>query len=140
MRKILIDTNIVLDFALQRHEFGEDAKRLMLFIAKNKLIAFVTASSITDIYYVLRKAKGHKDSIGFLKNFIKLIKVTGVNEEIIIEALNSNMLDFEDAVQNETAKQNDIATIITRDKKDFEGSGLEVYTPGEYIESLSSGK
>lgn len=137
MRKILIDTNIVLDFALQRQEFGENAKKMILFIAKNRIKSYVTASSITDIYYILRKAKGHTDAIGFLKNFINLIKITGVDEEIIIEALNSAMKDFEDAVQTETAIYNDIDIIITRDKKDYKNSGLQVYSPIEYINELN---
>ena len=65
MRKILIDTNIVLDFALQRQKFGENAKSLILYIARNKIKSFITSSSITDIYYILRKAKGHIDAISF---------------------------------------------------------------------------
>jgi predicted nucleic acid-binding protein len=137
MRKILIDTNIVLDFALQRQKFGENAKSLILYIAKNGIKSFVTASSITDIYYILRKAKGHTDAISFLKNFVKLTKVTGVDAKIIIEALNSAMKDFEDAVQTETAIYNNIDIIITRDKKDYKNSGLQVFSPTEYINELN---
>lgn len=112
MIKILLDTNIVLDIALQRHQFGENAKKLTLFIAKNRINSYVTASSITDIYYVLRKEKGHTNSIQFLKNFIKLTKVIGIDENIITNALNSKMNDFEDAVQTETAFINDIEIIF----------------------------
>lgn len=88
MKKILIDTNIILDFALQRPDFGEEAKNLILFIAKNHIKSFITASSITDIYYVLRKAKGHEDTIVFLKNTVNIIKVIGVDDEVIANALN----------------------------------------------------
>jgi len=133
MRKILIDTNIVLDFALHRQDFGEDARNLILFLVKNQIKSYITASSITDIYYVLKKAKGHDDAIVFLKNSINIIKVIGVDEEVIINALNSEMKDFEDAVQTESAKQNDIEIIITRDKIDYKNSGLKIYIPKEYI-------
>lgn len=136
MRKILLDTNIVLDIALQRQQFGEDAKQLILFIAKNRINSYVTASSITDIYYVLRKEKEHTNAIEFLKNFIKLTQVVGVDEEVIIYALNSEMKDFEDAVQTETAIYNGIDIIITRDKKDYQNSGLQAFSPIEYINKL----
>jgi len=133
MKKILVDTNIILDFALQRQDFGEDAKNLLLFLVKNQIKGFISASSITDIYYVLRKAKGHEDSIIFLKNSLNIIKVIGVDEEVIINALNSEIKDFEDAVQCETAKQNDIKIIITRNKTDYKYSGLKIYNPSEYM-------
>lgn len=133
MKDILIDTNVVLDFSLQRQEFGEDAKNLLIFISKNKIKAFITASSITDIYYVLRKAKGHNDAINFLKSFITIIKVLGVDDEIIINALHSKMNDFEDAVQTQTAITNNIEIIITRNKIDFENSGLQIYNPKEFL-------
>ncbi len=133
MNRILLDTNIILDIALQRSEFGEDAKKLMLFIAKHKINSYITASSITDIYYVLKKEKGHTHSIDFLKNLIQLIKVFGVDEEIIICALNSEMQDFEDAVQTETAISNGVGILITRDKKDYKHSGLKIFSPIEYM-------
>lgn len=133
MKKILIDTNIVLDLALERVGFVEGALKLLRFTAKNKIKLCITASSVTDIYYVLRKQKGHDSAIGLLKKFFQFSKVLGVDEEIITEALNSEMKDFEDAVQTKTAICNDIDIIITRDKKDFENSDLEIYTPDEYI-------
>jgi predicted nucleic acid-binding protein len=138
MKKILIDTNIVLDIALQRREFGVDAKSLIMFIAKNRIKSYFTASSITDIYYVLRKEKGHINAIEFLKSFIKLTKEIGVDEQIITDALSSEMIDFEDAVQTETAICNDIDIIITRDRRDFKNSGLQVFSPKEYISEFNT--
>ncbi len=138
MKKILIDTNIVLDLALERVGFVEGALELLRFSARNKTKLCVTASSVTDIYYVLRKQKGHESAIGLLKKFFQFSKVLGVDEEIISEALNTEMKDFEDAVQSETAIYNDINIIITRDKKDYQNSGLNVYSPAEYINEMKN--
>ncbi len=121
MKRILLDTNIVLDIALTHGKFGKDAGKLILFIVKNNINSYVTASSITDIYYVLRKEKGHIISIEFLKEFIQIVKIIGVDEEVIINALEGRMKDFEDAVQIETAISNDIDVIITRNKRDYQG-------------------
>ncbi len=136
MKRILLDTNVVLDLALQRREFGEDAKQLITIIFKKKIEPFVTASSITDIYYILRKAKGHNEALDFLRSFFKLVNITGVDNETILDALYSDMKDFEDAVQTESAIQNNINVIITRAKKDFENSNLKVFSPDEYINKL----
>ena len=136
MKQILIDTNVILDLALNRQKFGEIAKTLITQILDNKIQPSVTASSITDIYYVLKKAKGHSNSIDFLHSFFGFAEIAGVGKDAIINALHSDMADFEDAVQTETAKQNDIRVIITRNKKDFTNSGLDVFSPDEYINHL----
>jgi len=138
MSKILIDTNIVLDLALERAGFVEEAIELLRFTAKNKIKLCLTASSVTDIYYVLRKQKGHESAIGLLKKFFQFSKILGVDEEIITEALNSGVKDFEDAVQTEVAKNNNIKIIITRDKKDYLNSGLKIFSPTEYINEISN--
>ncbi len=137
MENVLLDTNVVLDIALERTEFYEPAKKLIEKLYLASIPAFVTASSVTDIYYVLKKKKGHLPTIGFLKNFFSIIDVVGVDKNIILNSLQSDRNDFEDAVQIETAKQNDISTIITRNKKDFENSGLQIVTPLEYINKTS---
>ena len=136
MKQILLDTNVVLDLALQRREFGEKAKQLITLVFKKKVEPFVTASSITDIYYILRKAKGRDEAIDFLRSFFKLCNIAGVNRDAILNALYSDMLDFEDAVQTEAAIQNNISVVITRDKKDFDNSGLTIYSPDEYIKLI----
>ncbi|OQX97070.1 MAG: hypothetical protein B6I24_09925 [Bacteroidetes bacterium 4572_128] len=138
MKKILFDTNVVLDLALQRIEFGEKAKELIKMVLKKKIEVFVTSSSITDIYYVLRKAKGHNEAIEFLRSFFKIVNIVGVDSETILDALYSGMKDFEDAVQTEAEIQNNINIIITRDKKDFKSSGLEIFSPDEYINEMKN--
>lgn len=81
----------------------------------------------------MKKAKGHDDTIVFLKNTLNIIKIIGVDEAVIINALNSEIKDFEDAVQCETANQNNIKNIITRNKTDYKYSGLNIYNPKEFI-------
>lgn len=133
MNKILLDTNIILDIALERREFFEKSKELMLTINKLSIPSFVTATTVTDIYYILKKSKGHQLTISFLKNLFDFIDIAGVNKEVIFSALNSELTDFEDAVQTECAIQNDINIIITRNIADFKKSRLKILTPSEFI-------
>lgn len=58
MTKVLFDTNIILDVALKRHPFFEDALELFRLIDRKDIVGYVTATTITDIYYISRKEKG----------------------------------------------------------------------------------
>jgi len=78
-------------------------------------------------------ALGHNEAIAYLVNLIKLVYVATVDSDIILSALNFKLSDFEDAVQTETAFYSNIETIITRDKKDYENSGLFVFSPEEFM-------
>ncbi len=137
MKKILIDTNIILDIALDRKPFVEKSIEFIRLIAKNNIEAFVTATTVTDIYYVTHKKTGHTKTIGFLKNLFMFMKIAGVDSVSILNALNSDMTDFEDAVQCETAKQKNIQIIVTRNQSDFKDSGLKIYSPEDFINSFN---
>nr|NQU88996.1 hypothetical protein [Bacteroidota bacterium] len=63
MNKVLLDTNIILDIALERREFFETSKELLLLINQNNIPAYVTATTVTDIYYILKRSKGHQLTI-----------------------------------------------------------------------------
>lgn len=137
MNKILLDTNIILDIALERREFFEKAKELLLTLNKLSIPSYVTATTVTDIYYILKKSKGHQLTISFLTNLFDFIDIAGVSKEVIISALNSEITDFEDAVQTESARQNSINIIITRNIADFKKSKLEIFTPSDFISQYS---
>ena len=138
MRQIFIDTNVVTDFLADRGPFSEYAAILFQLAKEKKIKIFISAVSFNNIYYILRKAKGHDKALGFLRNFFKFVNIAGVNSETISNALYFDMKDFEDAVQTEAAIQNNIKVIITRDKKDFENSGLQIFSPDEYLNELKN--
>lgn len=137
MKKVLFDTNILLDIALNRKPFFDLSAKLFGLIDKKKIVAHVTASTITDIFYIAKKDKGNEIAVQFIRNLLEIVEVLGVDKEVIVSAINMEMNDFEDAVQVSAAACNEIRTIITRNKPDFINSGLEIFTPAEFIESLS---
>jgi hypothetical protein len=75
-------------------------------------------------------------AIQFILNLLEVVEILGIDKNVIVSAINIGMDDFEDAVQASAAAYNEIGTIITRNKPDFTKSGLEVFTPAEFIESL----
>ncbi len=131
--KILLDTNVVLDIALARQPFCQGAEKILNASDFDHFHLFITASSATDLYYVLRKEKGREVGLRFIKRLLECVDACNVDENILIAALTSHFLDFEDAVQNAAAVKSDIDIIVTRNKADYRTSQLTVLTPDEFI-------
>lgn len=136
MEKILFDTNVILDIALKRRPFFEHAASLFTLMDKGIIIGYITASTVTDIYYISKKEKGHEMALDFISNLIEIVDVIGVDKGIIINAIKSRMKDFEDAVQEYSAASYGIGIVITRNVKDFEHSQLKVFSPLEFLSSI----
>lgn len=130
---ILLDTNIILDLALQRQPYFEEAIAIFKLIDKSNIRACVTASSITDIYYIVKKSKSHNEAIAIVKNIIQYFEIISVDKEIIVRALESSMKDFEDAIQSFAALSENIDYIVTRNIKDFENSKVLAISPQEFL-------
>ena len=136
MKRVLLDTNIILDIALQRKPFFNVAVQIFTKIDTKAIKGFVTASSITDIYYISKKSCGHEKSIKFIRELIDIVEVLSVTKENIIKALNSEFKDFEDSLQNSIADINNIDIVLTRNKSDFNSSSIKICTPIELINIL----
>ncbi|MBW8333831.1 MAG: PIN domain-containing protein [Prolixibacteraceae bacterium] len=136
MIKALIDTNVVLDIALNREPFFEYSSKIFDKIDDQILEGFITASSITDIYYIASKQKDRLQARKFLINLIQILEVVGVDKDIVIQALESEITDFEDAIQVFSAKSNSIDLVITRNVADFASTGMKALTPQEFIQNF----
>lgn len=136
MIKALIDTNVILDIALNREPFFEYSSKVFDKIDDQILEGYITASSVTDIYYIASKQKDKLQARKFLINLIQILEVIGIDKDIVIQALESDMPDFEDAIQVFASKMNSIDLVITRNVLDFDLSGLKVLTPQEFIQKF----
>ena len=85
--RALLDTNVVLDILLQRETFYNDAVNVFKQITANKLSAYISATTATDIFYFLKKEK--TDAVTILKNLLEIVDVLGVDKTIVIAALYS---------------------------------------------------
>jgi len=133
MERVLFDTNIILDIALKRTPYFSLASDLFGMIDEKKISGYVTASTISDIYYISKKEKGHQQAIEFISNLIEVLDVIGVDRETIINALKIGLKDFEDSIQVSASQSYLLDSIITRNKIDFEKSDFDVFTPKEYL-------
>ena len=136
--RLMIDTNVVLDVLLGRKEFYDNSKAVLDLCESKKILGFVSASSITDIFYLVRRALRNIDEtykiIGSLLNIVGVLNVT---DRDVQQAFLTHAKDFEDCLLAESAKSNNCVGIVTRDKKDFQDFEIELYTPERIVATLS---
>jgi len=133
--KILIDANVALDVFLERQPFYVSGTRI-LGLSKGGVGLFVSASSITDIYYITRKSFGNNTSANLLRNLLTSVHVASVTDSEIRRALDLNWDDFEDAVQYTTGESLAVDYIVTRNASDFASAAMPVVTPDELLDAI----
>ena len=138
MIRAIIDTNIILDIALRRQPHFDHSLKIFDAIDERLLEGYITASSITDIYYIASKQKGKSQARTFILDLIEILETIGIDKDIVITALESDLPDFEDAIQVFSAKANLIDLIITRNTKDFTRSEIRSMEPEEFIKQLKN--
>ena len=134
MDYVLIDTDVLLDFFFDRKPFTKYATEILNLCAEQKIKGFTTAVIISNVYYLLRKTAKHDIIIEKIKQLLSIIEITNMDSNAVLNALNSEFKDFEDALQNFSAIENGkIKIILTRNIKDFKKSSLAVFSPETYL-------
>jgi predicted nucleic acid-binding protein len=135
--KILIDTNIVLDLLLAREPFADAASRLFQLVDRGQIDGYIAATTITNIFYILRKTHGRELALEAIERLLLELIFCPVDRVVIETALRIGLKDFEDGVQLACAELNQVEAIVTRDRKDFVGASLSILTIAE-VETLIS--
>lgn len=134
--RVLLDTNIVLDGLLEREPFFRDAKALFQAIRSGQVEGYITATTLTDIFYIARKAKGVAVARQDIFALLALMHICTVNRSILETAISSNLPDFEDAVQLACALNENLDAIISRDIQGFADACFQILSAGELLERL----
>ncbi len=134
MKKVLIDTNIVIDLLAKRERFYNSAAELFSLSDKKELKLFISALTFANTSYVLSKQLSSRNAKEVLRKFKTLVEVLSLDDKVIELALSDDDFgDFEDGLQYYSALENGVEMIITRNKKDFKNSEMPVFTAQEYL-------
>ncbi|GHV75416.1 twitching motility protein PilT [Spirochaetia bacterium] len=134
---ILIDTNVALDALLERTPFYAAAAKVLSLSTLGVRI-FVSASAITDIYYISRKQTGSKKTaMELLKRLLLNVGAATVSGAEIRRAIALDWGDFEDAVQYAAGESLAVDYIVTRNPADFSSSPIEAVTPDQFIRRVT---
>ena len=137
--KILVDANVVLDVLLERQPFYLSGTKI-LGLSKGGIELFVSASTVTDIYYILNKNQKNKiAAIGLLKNLLTSVDIAAVTGNEIRRAIDLDWGDLEDAVQYAAGETLEVDYIVTRNVSDFGSAILPVVTPDELLNIFVQG-
>ena len=134
--KILIDANIALDVLLERQPFYVSGVKV-LSLSKGGIELFLSASTVTDIYYIIRKElKNNEIALTLLKNLLTSVDVAAVTNNEIHRAIDLDWSDLEDAVQYASGETIAVDYLVTRNTSDFSAAHYPVVTPDELLNIL----
>ena len=136
MKRVFLDTNIVLDLLGFREPFYKYAAKIATLADQGKIKLFVSAITFATANYILAKYYAKDIAIDKLRKFNIFTTICSIDEEVIEKGLNSSFKDFEDALQYFSALKMNCNYIITRNSKDFKDAEIPVMTAEEFLASL----
>ncbi|MDR3363724.1 MAG: PIN domain-containing protein [Clostridiales Family XIII bacterium] len=132
--KVVFDSNIVLDAYMKRDPFNENSAAVLKLSEFGGVDGRITANSVTDIYYVLKRYLNDEDkAIESLKKLISTVSVADILSSDVDTAFDLGFSDFEDALLSSCAVRIGSDFIITRNIKDFEKSPVAPITPTNFL-------
>ena len=139
MKKVFLDTNILIDYLARRGQFFEPAAQIVQLGQQHEFGLLVSAMSFATASFILEAH--HKLSneaiVRKFADFVTMCNVTPVDSLIVDKAIASHFSDFEDAMQYYSALREQADVIITRNKDDYEAAHIPVYEPQEFLDLLT---
>ena len=137
--RAFIDTCVVIDALQSREPFAKDAQGVFLAAANNLFLGYISAKSVTDVYYLMHRHthddKASRDILNKLFALFDVLDTAGIDCR---KAVLSPVSDFEDAVMVETALRSEVDCIVTRNLRDFTKSPVPVYEPRAFLKLLET--
>ena len=138
MKKLFIDTNIVIDLLSRREPFFQEAANLFSLADKRTVSLSISSLTIANTSYTLLRQKSTSETKAILRKLRLLVETFPLDDKIIGIALNDESFnDFEDGLQYFTAVEHEQDMIITRNLKDFKNSKIPVLTARQFLESIN---
>lgn len=133
MKKVFFDINVILDVFQKRMSHYTSSAQILSLCETRKIQGFISSASFGILFYLLQKEVKKQKAIEALKDLKMILKIAPLDEKILDNALQSHFSDFEDAIQYYSAISQKVECILTRNKKDFKPSQIQVLTPEEFL-------
>lgn len=139
MKRVFLDTNVLIDYLGSRKGFPE-AAAIVTLAQRQKIHLYVSSLSFATTGYILNAhhKRSHAEIMHLFERVTALCHITTVDEETVKHAIHSDFHDFEDALQHDSALTAGCDVIVTRNKPDFITSKLKVYEPCEFLSAIVS--
>lgn len=131
---LFVDSDVVIDFFTDREPHANPASELFELSEQGYVNLYISAVSINNIYYIVRKFLGHKKTLEVVETLTEMTEIVGTTKTEIIQALKNDFLDYEDSIQYSSALTiKKLDAIITRNIKDYRNSSIAVMTPLNFL-------
>ncbi|MBO1056954.1 MAG: PIN domain-containing protein [Dolichospermum sp. JUN01] len=137
MKQVLFDSDVLLDILAQRQPFVIASAQALNTVMKKQVQGFVSGHAVTNIFYILRRQIGSEAARKLIENLLQHIQIASITNQVIHQALQSPIKDFEDAVTSAAAMAAGLEIIVTRNKSDFVASLVPAMLPEELLKMLS---
>ncbi len=134
---MLVDTNILVDVALERQPYFRSSAELLQHLARLPGRGFVAWHSVATCYYLVEQSLGSERARTLIETLIDFLTVAPTRHESLLYALSLPMSDFEDAMQVAAARAAGVGYIVTRDARGFANSPIPAITPEQALLELS---
>lgn len=132
--KLFIDSDVVIDFFTDREPHANPASELFELNELGEVKLYLSAVSINNIYYIVRKFLGNKKTLEVVEALVEMTEIIGTTKVEILQALKTGFSDYEDSVQYSSALTiKNLDAIITRNIKDYRNSTIAVMTPLNFL-------
>ncbi len=134
--KVFVDSDVIIDFFTDREPFANPASKIFELNELDKIQIYISAVSLNNVYYIVRKYIGHNDTIKIIEELVEICEIIGTTKKEIVQALKNEFKDYEDSVQYSSALNvKGLEAIITRNTKDYTKAKLPVFTSESYLKA-----
>jgi len=131
---LFVDSDVVIDFFTDREPHVNPASELFELNEQGSIRLYLSAISINNIYYIVRRFLGHNKTLEVIELLAEMTEIIGTSKKEIIQALKNDFSDYEDSIQYSSALTiTNLDAIITRNTKDYRNSSVAVMTPVNFL-------
>jgi predicted nucleic acid-binding protein len=136
MRKVFIDTDVLLDTILDRKPHAEFSHALIGLCEQKVIDGYTSLLVLANLYYIIKKMSHHHRAVLAINKIRSLLQILPCTDRDLDASINAGFDDIEDGIQHFAALHHKIDCLITRNTKDFRKATISILTPEEFLQSI----
>ena len=133
---MLLDTDVLVDVALDRPPYSDAASELLDRVEHGSSTACIAWHSVSNFYYLVTPTGSRASARDFIAELTRFVEVATIDTEAVRYAVELPLPYFEDAMQVAAARARGARHIVTRNVSDYEHSPIRAVSPQEALDGL----
>lgn len=134
--RVLLDTDVILDYLLGREPFSQTAGKLLELNAQGAFDGYMSGITPINVFYIARKIMERDKLRQALNDLLLALRVCPINHDVLSQAFALPFTDYEDAAQCASAIASQLDAIVTRNLEDYKNATLPVFSPTDFLNQL----